>query len=148
MKKLRISFAVCLFLTAAMLTAFFAAMLNIGKFVEAGDLSEGLATVFTVLLTAIPTILNLPVALALAVIAVCLLAVRKKGGSAVAALVILSVFLPVLLFSGILNLVMVGTRSIPYTILIVVCMAIYLASFALSIVHLVFLRRERLQTDR
>ncbi len=143
MKKITIAFAVCLFITAAALVAFFLGLINIGKFIEGGDLSQGIAAILTVFLTAVPVILDLPVALALIVIAICLFAVRSKRGSTVAALVILSIFLPVLLFSGILNLSTV--QSIPYAALVLLCEGTYLASFVLSIVQLVFLQRERRQ---
>ncbi len=142
MKKTRISLLLFTALTAAFLVAFFVCMINIGDLIGSGDLSEEFATVLIVLLTAIPTFCFPVIAAGLVVVWILLLAKKKQYGSAETLLVILSVFLPVVLFSLGLNM-MLAERSAVFAALIALTGGTYLTAFALSIAYVVFLARER-----
>lgn len=136
MKKLKGAFAASLFAAALATAALFVCTLRIGDFTGSEtDLAAGLGTVIAVLVTAIPAIAGLPVALSLAVIAVCLFACKKQRGSAVAALVFLSVFLPAFVFAVAVDCSVFASRSALLIYILTVCAVFYLAAFALSIAY-------------
>ena len=143
MKKLKGTYAVFLFLAALALAALFACTMRVGDFTgETSDLSEGLGAVFAVILTIVPAIAALPVAFSLAVIAICLVARKKQRGSAVAALVILSVFLPLLGFTVLVDIDVFASRSALFAGILAACAVLYVIAFILAIVYVVALKKE------
>lgn len=144
MKKLQGTFAVCLFAAALAIAALFVCTLRIGDFTGTeNDLSAGIGAVVAVLVTVIPAIAGLPVALSLVVIAICLLARKKQRGSAIAALVFLGVFLPVFGFAIVVDFSVFAARSTLFAAILSVSSFLYLLAFVLSIVYLAAVNRAK-----
>ncbi len=137
MSKLKGIFVVFLFAAVLSIVALLVCTLRIGDFTGGEtDLASGLGAVIAILVTAIPVLAGLPVAGALVVIAICLLAVKKQRGSAVAALVFLSVFLPAFAFAILVDCSVFAARSALLAGILAACALFYLGAFVFSIIYL------------
>lgn len=144
MKKVKICCAVSLILSALLLAGLFACMMKIGDLTgSTNDVGQGIATFFAILFTAIPLFLSLPVALALIVFGILLFVLKEGRKVAKASLIILSIFLPFLLFIVFINGITLAGQSTLFAAVLFSSLAVYCLAFGLSIAYLCLLRKQR-----
>lgn len=142
MKSFRIVLSSILFCSAALLIALFFCTLNIGSFIGSDDLSSAIGAVIAVLLTFIPVFCYLPAALVFVLLGILLLVLKNRGKAAIALLTISSIFLPIFLFSFVIDGMTVAVKSAPFAAVLILTALLYLASFGMAIANIVLLRRE------
>ena len=141
MKKVRLLYAIVQFVAALLLVGLFVCTMKIGDLLGSGDLSSGIGAAISLLFTFIPFLLYLPVAATLIVFGVLLL--LGRGKVALISLIILSIFLPILLFSVVINGALVAGQSALFSAVLYAAAAVYCAAFGLSVAHFCLVRRER-----
>lgn len=95
---------------------------------DEGQLAYGLSYIFFFIINLIPMILFALFGIAILICEVCLFAARNKFPALTAALILMSILLPVMLFSTILSLSSLAAYSTAFTVIIALSMACYFAA--------------------
>ena len=128
------------------------AMILFDKMSTAPDderLSYGLSYAFLLIINIIPMILFIPVGIGIIVCEICLFAARNKLATLTAALVLMCVLLPTVLFASIMSLSALAQFSAAFAVIVALSMACYITALVMVFISYfkvrAKLKKERLQ---
>ena len=113
------------------------------------QLSYGLTYIVLLIINIIPMILFIPFGIGIIICEICLFATRNKFAALTAALVLLCVLLPTVLFASIMSLSALAGFSVAFAVIVALSMACYVAALIMVFISYfkvrALLKKERLQ---
>ncbi len=136
MKQIRITVAAVLGAFTVLFAVSYVLLFSSGELMApTEDLGEGLSRVFGVLLSVIPLFLGIPAIVGIIVLTVCIFVLKKKLPPAVALLILMTLYLPVVGFSAVVMVEVYLSQFLALALAAGGMAAVYLAAYVVTCIY-------------